>query len=43
MGDLHVEKVRRRNSIATEKLKCFWFPTDDTSGANGMQFGTGLQ
>jgi len=43
MGDLHVEKVRQRQSIAMEKLKRFWFPTDDTTGANGMQFGTGLQ
>ena len=43
MSDLHLEKMRKQSSIDIEKKKRFWFPTDDTTGANGMQFGTGLQ
>jgi prepilin-type N-terminal cleavage/methylation domain-containing protein/prepilin-type processing-associated H-X9-DG protein len=43
MADLHIEKMRKQQSIDIEKKKRFWFPNDDTTGPNGMQFGTGLQ
>jgi hypothetical protein len=43
MSDLHIEKMRKQQSIDIEKKKRFWFPTDNMTGPNGMQFGTGLQ
>jgi prepilin-type N-terminal cleavage/methylation domain-containing protein len=43
MSDLHIESMRKTQSVAIEKTKRFWFPTDDTRGPNGMQFGSGLQ
>ena len=43
MSDLHVEKMRKQPSIEIEKKKRFWFPTEDTTGPNGMQMGAGLQ
>ena len=38
-----LRKVKGFGAKKMEKLKRFWFPTEDTTGANGMQFGTGLQ
>jgi prepilin-type processing-associated H-X9-DG protein len=43
MADLHIEKMRQKQSVEVEKLKRFWFPTDDTTGPNGMQMGAGLK
>ncbi len=43
MADLHLEQPLQKQADAAEKTKIFWFPTDDTSGPNGMNFGTGLQ
>ena len=43
MGDFHLETMRKSQSLAAEKKKRFWFPTDDTTGPNGAQLGTGLQ
>ncbi len=43
MSDLHVEKMRKQQSVEVEKKKRFWFPTEDTTGPNGMQMGAGLQ
>jgi len=43
MADLHLEQPLQKQADAAEKTKLFWFPTDDTSGPNGMNFGAGLQ
>jgi hypothetical protein len=43
MGDTHIEKMGTKQSVAIEKRKRFWFPTDDTTGVGGMQMATGLQ
>ncbi len=42
MADQHVVRMNKAQSLAIEKKKRFWFPTDDTSAANGMNIGTGL-
>ena len=41
MSDLHLERMRKLESVEIEKKKRFWFPTDDTTGPNGMQMGGG--
>jgi prepilin-type N-terminal cleavage/methylation domain-containing protein len=43
MTDMHMEHPTQKQADADEKLKIFWFPTDDTSGPSGMNFGNGLQ
>ena len=43
MTDLHMEHPTQKKADADEKFKIFWFPTDKTSGPNGMNFGNGLQ
>ncbi|HEV8544455.1 MAG TPA: prepilin-type N-terminal cleavage/methylation domain-containing protein [Verrucomicrobiae bacterium] len=43
MADMHLEKPLQKDADAMEKTKIFWFPTEDTSGPGGMNFGTGLQ
>jgi prepilin-type N-terminal cleavage/methylation domain-containing protein len=42
MTDLHLEHPTQKKADLDEKFKIFWFPTDDTSGPNGMNFGNGL-
>ncbi len=42
MGDLRVEKLTKKSYDQIEKTKRFWFPTDDTRGPGGNNFG-GLQ
>jgi prepilin-type N-terminal cleavage/methylation domain-containing protein len=42
MSDLHVDTLTKSQYTPLTKLKRFWFPTDDTTGANGMQLGGGL-
>jgi type II secretory pathway pseudopilin PulG len=43
MTDLHMEHPTQKRADADEKFKIFWFPTENTSGPNGMNFGNGLQ
>ena len=43
MADLHLERLKQKQADIVEKTKIFWFPTDDTSGPNGMQIGAGLR
>jgi prepilin-type N-terminal cleavage/methylation domain-containing protein len=43
MSDLHLEHPTQKRATADEKFKIFWFPTEDTSGPGGMNFGGGLQ
>lgn len=43
MTDGHVERMNHTQSVAAEKKKRFWFPTDDTSGPGGMNMGAGLE
>jgi hypothetical protein len=43
MTDLHMEQPTQKRAGADEKFKIFWFPTENTSGPNGMNFGNGLQ
>jgi prepilin-type N-terminal cleavage/methylation domain-containing protein/prepilin-type processing-associated H-X9-DG protein len=43
MADLHLERPIQKDADAAEKTKIFWFPTDNTSGPNGMNFGNGLK
>jgi prepilin-type N-terminal cleavage/methylation domain-containing protein len=43
MGDNHVEALNKATYDAVSKTKRFWFPTADTTGPDGMQFGAGLQ
>lgn len=42
MADLHVERPTQREETQAERFKIFWFPTDLTTGPNGMDFGNGL-
>lgn len=37
-GDLHLEKMAKRDFSRVEKSKRFWFPTENASGPGGMQF-----
>jgi prepilin-type N-terminal cleavage/methylation domain-containing protein/prepilin-type processing-associated H-X9-DG protein len=39
MCDCHVDTMNATNALKVEKSKTFWFPTTDTSGYHGMQFG----
>ncbi len=43
LTDGHVERLTHNDSVAVEKKKRFWFPTDNTSGPGGMNMGGGLQ
>jgi len=43
MTDGHVERMNEKQSIAAERLKRFWFPTDLTTGPGGMDMARGLQ
>ena len=43
MADGHVERMNHAESLAAEKKKRFWFPTDNTSGPGGMNMAGGLQ
>ena len=43
MTDGHVERLNHAQSMAAEKKKRFWLPTDDTSGPGGMNMASGLQ
>ena len=43
MTDLHLERPTQKQADALERFKIFWFPTDKTSGPNGMEFAAGLQ
>ncbi len=43
MTDGHVERMDSKQSVAAEKRKRFWFPTDDTRGPGGNNLATGLQ
>jgi hypothetical protein len=43
MADLHLERFKQKQADEVEKTKIFWFPTDDSTGPGGMQFGTGLK
>ncbi len=43
MTDMHLERMHVKECDAAEKTKIFWFPTSDTTGPNGMNFGAGLQ
>jgi prepilin-type N-terminal cleavage/methylation domain-containing protein/prepilin-type processing-associated H-X9-DG protein len=42
-ADSHVVKMGKAEYDKRSKTKRFWFPTDDTSGPRGMNFGGGLQ
>ena len=43
MSDLHLEHPTQKKQDADEKFKIFWFPTDKTTGPNGMgDFAGGL-
>jgi hypothetical protein len=39
MSDIHVESLNATNALKIERSKRFWFPTTDTTGYHGMQFG----
>lgn len=41
-GDTHLEKIRPKAADILEKSKRFWFPTPDTTGPGGIDFGGGL-
>jgi prepilin-type N-terminal cleavage/methylation domain-containing protein len=41
-GDLHLEKLRPTAADVMERSKRFWFPTRDTTGPGGFEFGVGL-
>ena len=43
MTDGHVERLNAKQSLAAEKKKRFWFPTDNTQGPGGMNMASGLQ
>jgi prepilin-type N-terminal cleavage/methylation domain-containing protein len=43
MADNHLERLKQKQADILEKTKIFWFPTDDTRGPNGMNFGLNLQ
>jgi prepilin-type N-terminal cleavage/methylation domain-containing protein len=42
-GDTHVESANQPQSVFAEKYKRFWFPDDDTTAANGVNIGQGLE
>lgn len=42
-ADSHVESMNKKQYDAANKLKRFWFPTQDSSGPGGMQMGGSLQ
>jgi prepilin-type N-terminal cleavage/methylation domain-containing protein len=42
MSDFHIDTLNATNAVKIEKSKRFWFPTSDTTGLGGMQFGAGL-
>ncbi|HTI71002.1 MAG TPA: DUF1559 domain-containing protein [Candidatus Limnocylindria bacterium] len=41
-SDMHVTHLGAKEFGVAGKTKRFWFPTDDTRGMNGNQFGSGL-
>ena len=43
MADNHIEKMDKKKYDEVDKTKLFWFPTSDTSGPGGMNFGSGLR
>jgi prepilin-type N-terminal cleavage/methylation domain-containing protein/prepilin-type processing-associated H-X9-DG protein len=43
MTDGHVERLNAKQSLAVERKKRFWFPTDNTAGPGGMNIAAGLQ
>ncbi|MSU35000.1 MAG: type II secretion system protein [Pedosphaera sp.] len=43
LSDSHIETLNKKSYDAMAKAKRFWFPTEDTTGFGGMQFGGGLQ
>ena len=43
MADSHVATMGKKEYDQVDKTKRFWFPTDDTSGPNGMNFGSNLR
>jgi prepilin-type N-terminal cleavage/methylation domain-containing protein len=43
MTDGHVERMNEKQSVAAERLKRFWFPTDLTTGPGGMDMARGLR
>ena len=43
MADNHIEKMDKKKYNEVDKTKLFWFPTSDTSGPGGMNFGSGLR
>ncbi|HAB17557.1 MAG TPA: type II secretion system protein [Verrucomicrobiota bacterium] len=43
MTDGHVERMNHAQSVAAEKKKRFWFPTDNTKGPGGQNMAAGLQ
>lgn len=42
MSDFHIDTLNATNALKIERSKRFWFPTTDTSGYHGMQFGGSL-
>ncbi len=43
MADLHLAKMDKKEYDTIQGTKRFWFPTDDTSGPGGMNFGNNLR
>lgn len=43
MTDGHIERLDHKQSVAAEKKRIFWFPTQNTSGPGGMNMAAGLQ
>ncbi|MCW5558103.1 MAG: hypothetical protein KIT22_09780 [Verrucomicrobiae bacterium] len=43
MTDGHIERMNHKQSVAAEKKKRFWFPTDKTTGPGGMNLAAGLE
>jgi len=41
-SDLHLEKLKAATADQLERSKRFWFPTGDTTGPGGIDFGSGL-
>ena len=42
-SDGHLEKIGKKSFDQVAKTRRFWFPTEDTTGMGGIQFGAGLQ
>jgi prepilin-type N-terminal cleavage/methylation domain-containing protein len=42
MSDFHTDTLNASNAVKVEKSRLFWFPTSDTTGMGGVQFGNGL-